>query len=189
MHIYLTGLSGCIECTFYQVFFQRSAYSVFVAVELQQSFRQGTVVQSGRLQQVGHHSLVILFRNQRINVLSGILYTSLIQFVVKSKVMNAAEKFLFKISSRFTVISSQEFKQVLEHTAGSSRCRNEFYNLLVAILVSIPCFQIFFLQISVSYQNTPIFHRCRSRQFQIRKSLFKASQLFCNLCFGNSFFQ
>ena len=47
MHIHLTVLIGSIQCSFYQVLFQRRAATVFILMELKQSFGQSTIVQSG----------------------------------------------------------------------------------------------------------------------------------------------
>ena len=120
VYIHFPTLSGSIQCSLYQMLFQRCTHAICITMELEQAFRQRSIVQSGRLQQVRNHRLVIMFRQQGIDVLSCIIQTSRIQVIVECKIMNVIEEFLLKISSRFVILSTQEFEHILEHTAGSS---------------------------------------------------------------------
>ena len=187
MHIHLTRLPCGIKRTFHQVFFQRCTYPVGIAVELQQAFRKRTVIQSGSFKQVRHYSLVIMLRQQGIDVLARVIQTSRIQVIVESEIVNVVEEFLFEIGRGHIIIRSQELEHILKHTACRSRCRNKLHHLPVAVLVSIPCSQVFLLHVFVCYHNAVILYGCGSRQTQKRKTFFETSQLLFNLLLGNSF--
>ena len=187
VHIHFSGLSGSIQCSFYQMFFQRSTYAISITVEFQQTFWQRTIIQSCRFQQVSYYSLIIMFRQKSLNILTCIIQASSIQIIIKSKTMNMIEKFLFKTCSRHVIISTQEFEQVFKHTACRSRSWHKLHDFLIRVFISIPCCQIFFLGISIGNHNTIIVYRCSRSQLQIRESLFKASQLLFNLLLSNTF--
>ena len=104
MYVHFTCLSGCIQRTFYQMFFQRCTYAVGITVELKQSLRQGTVVQSCSFQQIGYNGFVVLFRQQSIDVLARIVHASRIQVVIECKVMDMVEELLLEIRRRFVIV-------------------------------------------------------------------------------------
>ena len=101
--------------------------------------------------------------------------------------MNMVEKFLFEISLRSIIISPQEFEQILEHAAGSTRGGYKLHDGFLTFLICIPCFQIIFHFIFGGSHDS-LFNRSGCIQLQKWETLFKASQLFCNLLLGNSFF-
>ena len=158
VYIHFPTLSGSIQCPFYQMFFQRCTHAICITMELEQTFRQRSIVQSGRLQQVRNHCLVIMFRQQGIDVLSCIIQTSRIQVIIECKIMNVIEEFLLKIGSRFVILGTQEFEHILEHTAGSSRSRNKLDDFLITCLVCIPCGKILFAFFLIGFHNTSVFY-------------------------------
>ena len=158
VYIHFPTLSGSIQCPFYQMFFQRCTHAICITMELEQTFRQRSIVQSGRLQQVRNHRLVVMFRQQGIDVLSCIIQTSRIQVIIECKIMNVIEEFLLKIGSRFVILGTQEFEHILEHTAGSSRSRNKLDDFLITCLVCIPCGKILFAFFLIGFHNTSVFY-------------------------------
>ena len=186
MNVYLTCLTGSIESTFYQVFFQRSAYAVFVAVEFQQALWKSTVVQTSSFEQVGNNSLVVTFGNQCVDTLTVVLFASSVQVSEECEVVNVVEELLFEICSRNIVFSTQEFEHILEHTAGCARCRNELHDFLFAFHISIPCCQVC-LHFFFGRCKDTFFDRCCSVEFQEWETFFEACQLFCDLFFRNAF--
>ena len=177
MHVYFSGLSGCIQGSFHQMFFQWSAYTIGITMKFQQAFRQSTIVQSDSFQQVCYHRFIILFSNQCINILAGIVQTSGIQVIIKSETMNMVEKLLFKICFGSLIIRTQEFKQILKHATGCPGSRYKLHNCFFTLFICIPCFQIFF-HFTLCRSHNSLIDRSGSVQFQEREAFFKASQLF-----------
>ena len=171
------------------MFLQRRTYTILIAMEFQQALRQCTVVQSGSFQQVGHHCLIVLFFHERIDGLAGIVQASSVQVVEKSEAMDVVEKLLLEVRSRHIIVGSQELEHILEHTAGSARCRHELHHLLVTVLVSVPCSQISSLLVSCRDENTAIVHCSGTSQLQEGETLFKTCQLFLDLLLRNTFFR
>ena len=106
MYVHLARLSCGIKCTFYQVFFQRSAHTVGIPVEFEQTFRKRTVIQSCAFQQVAYHSLIILFFQKSIDVFTRVVHTRRVQVVIESETMDVVEKLLLEIGSRHVVVGS-----------------------------------------------------------------------------------
>ena len=186
VNIYLTSLTSSIKSTFYQVFFQRSTYAVFITMELQQALWKSTIVQTSTFEQVSNNCLIVAFSYQSIDTLTIVLFTSSIQITEESEVVNVFEELLFKWLSRNIVFSTQEFEHILEHTASSTWCRYKLHDILFTLHISIPCFQIC-LHFFFGWSEDTFFDRCSSVKFQEWETLFEACQLFCDLFFWNAF--
>ena len=154
VNIHLAVLIGRIKRTFHQMFLQRSTGTVFVFVELQQPFRERTVVQPCRLKQCSNHCLVISGSQQCGNVLTGCFQASGVQVIIESKLLDFLKECFLEPRLGSVVVCSKKFKQILEHTACRTRCRNKFHNSLVRLGVCFPCIQVFFLFIGIRNKDT-----------------------------------
>ena len=183
---HLAVLIGGIERAFHQVFFQRRAAAVLVAVEFQQAFGQRTVVQSGGLQQGGDHSLVVSFGNQSGNLLSGGLQASRVQVVVESEFLNLLEEGLFKSGLGSVIVRTQKLEHILEHTACRTRSGHKLHHHLVRLRIGFPRIEVFLLLVRAGCQDT-FLYGSGSGELQIGKSFFKTCQLFGDFLFRDAF--
>ena len=186
MYIHFTIFIDSIQGPFYQMFFQRRTATVFILMELQQSFRQRTVVQSGPFEQGCNNRLVVSGSKQSRYILSGSSPASGIQVVIEGKLLYLLKESLFKACLGGIIICSEKLKQVFEHTAGSTRSRYKLHYHLIGLCICLPSVQVFLLFIRIRSQY-PLLYRSSGRQFQVWKTLFKTSQLFGYLFFGDAF--
>ena len=186
MHIHLTVLIGSIQCSFYQVLFQWRAAAVFILMELQQSFGQSAIVQSGCFEQGSNNRLVVSGGSQSRYILSGSPLASGIQVIIEGKLLYFLKESLFKACLGSVIVCPEKFKQVLEHTAGSTRSRHKLHHHFIGLCICLPGIQVFFLFIRIRSQYT-LFYRSGGRQLQVWKTFFETSQLFGYLFFGDAF--
>ena len=111
------AVAACIERSLYQVLLHRSANLILILVELEQSLRQLTIVQSLWLEEISHDSLVIALLDEAHDALLVVYMTLVAECLAESKLLDILEELFFKVSSRNIVWSIQERKHVLEHTA------------------------------------------------------------------------
>ena len=88
--------------------FHRSARTVGIVMEEQKTLGQLTIVESLGLQHVGNHSLIVALRNQGVNTFAFVLLTFSIEGIEESKVVDAVEIFLLKISGGHIIVGRKE---------------------------------------------------------------------------------
>ena len=112
------SLAGSIQSRFYQMFFQRSTRTVLIPVELKQSFRQLTVIQSFRTKHVSHNLFILAGCHQTVNPATFIFHAGCIQFIIECKITNRRKKVFFEICGRHIIFRIQKFEHILKHTTG-----------------------------------------------------------------------
>ena len=111
------AVAASIERSLNQVLLHWGANLVLILVELEQSLRQLSVVQSLWLEEISHDSLVIALLDKAHNALLVVYMALIAECLAESKLLDILEELFFEVSSRNIVWSIQERKHVLEHTA------------------------------------------------------------------------
>ena len=114
------SVAACIECSLNQVLLHRSTNLVLILVELKQSLRQLSVVQSLWLEEISHDSLVIALLDEAHDTLLIVDVALVAVRLAESKLLDILEELFFKVSSRNIVWSIKESEHVLEHTTSST---------------------------------------------------------------------
>ena len=186
VHVHLAVPVGGIERAFHQMFLHGGAVAVLILMELQQAFGQGAVVQSGRLKQGCHHSLVVAFGHQGGNVLALGLLACGVEVLVESEVRDTVEELLLEVGGGDVIVRTQKLEQVLEHAAGGARGGHELHHRLIRLCVGLPRIQVLLLLVGVGSQDT-VAHRGGGIKFQIGEALLEAGQLLGNLRLADAF--
>ena len=132
------SVAASIECSLNQVLLHWSANLVLILVELKQSLRQLSVVQSLWLEEISHDSLVIALLDEAHDALLVVDMTLVAECLTESKLLDILEELFFKVGSRNIVWSIEESEHVLEHTASRTRSRYELHNLVTLSLIFVP---------------------------------------------------
>ena len=111
------AVAASIERSLYQVLLHRGANLVLILVELEQSLRQLTIVQSLWFEEISHDSLVIALLDEAHDALLIVDMTLVAERLAESKLLDILEELFFEVSSRNIVWSIEECKHVLEHAA------------------------------------------------------------------------
>ncbi|CUQ46262.1 Uncharacterised protein [Segatella copri] len=111
------AVAASIERSLNQVLLHWGANLVLILVELEQSLRQLSVVQSLWLEEISHDSLVIALLDKAHNALLVVYMALIAECLAESKLLDILEELFFEVSSRNIVWSIQEREHVLEHTA------------------------------------------------------------------------
>ena len=111
------AVAASIERSLNQVLLHWGANLVLILVELEQSLRQLTVVQSLWLEEISHDGLVIALLDEAHDTLLVVYMALITECLAESKLLDILEELFFKVSSRNIVWSIQERKHILEHTA------------------------------------------------------------------------
>ena len=178
-------IGACIHGSLYEMLLHWCARAVLVVVEKQQSLRQLAVVETFGSKHVSCYCLIVALGKKSLDVLTLILLALVTQFLAEGEVANTLEIAFLEVCCRHVIVCIYECKHILEHTAGSSRCRNELHDSVTLILVILPCLYICLSLLAVGSDNS-FLHTCRSLKLQERKSLGNLLQLLSNLLLGDT---
>ena len=113
-------IRACIESCLYQVLLHRSAWTILVVVEQQQSLWQLAIVQALSLEHILSNSLILAISHQSLDVLTLIFLAFVAKFFLESKVADMVEILLLKVGGRNIIVGIGKCKHVLKHTACGS---------------------------------------------------------------------
>ena len=176
----------CIEGTFHQMLFHGGTGSLGIVVEQKHALRQLPIVQSLLKEHVGNDLLVLSFLNEIFDGFSFILPAYGIERIVEGKMLDVLKILLFKGRGGRVVVCIEKCEHILEHSAGSTTCRNKLHDFVSLLLIFIPDVDIDFFVVLIGCHDS-IFDTCGSLQSEEWKSGLKLAQLCLNLLFGNAF--
>ena len=146
------GRFGTVQCALYQVLQRGRTCAVAVLMEKEQALRQFSVVHV--LQQVTHGFLPFL---------TGELRAERKAVFMRQKILNER-----RLDAVLEVL-----EQVLEHTAGRTRSRNELQDLMSLFEVLLPSSDILLLLRAFRGEDA-LLRRCRRYDVQLRKTVSEA---------------
>ena len=107
-------------------------------MELQQTLRHLTIVESACLQQVCHHCPVLASLAQVAYAAALVLLALAAERLAEGKLLDIVEEELLEVGSRLVIVGRKERKEILEHTARSSTCRHELHDSMLVAKISAP---------------------------------------------------
>ena len=141
-------------------------------MESKESLGQLSIIKTLGKEKIGYNRLVLTSSDKVVDALSFILDTGSIQFRIECELLDACKELLLEIIGWNFIVSIQELKEILEHTAGSTGSRNELQNLIVSLQIFLPEVLVIRGSVVVDYEDA-IFWRGSSLKLQIRETSFK----------------
>ena len=160
VYVSLSTTAG-IEGSFGEMFFDGRLGAVVVGMELEEAFRQLSVVQSVCSQHVGNHFFVVSFFEQGINAFSFVEEASIVQGIEEGEVMDVCEEGFLEVGGWGVVVGIEELEHILEHAAGSSAGWHELGDGVPFSLIVVPgldvslCFVLCRSQYAIAYGSSP----------------------------------
>ena len=162
---------------------KRSACGGGVSVALEQSLRQGTVVETVSTQKVGDDGFVSAIGHKVLYGFAFILKAGVIKFPEESELFYVVKKGLLKRGGGDVIGCVQETEKILEHAAGGTGCRYELGDdVLAACAVGIPGLDVLGCLTLIECYYT-VADGCGGIQLQERETVLYELQL-CFYFFG-----
>ena len=164
---------------------ERSARSLGICVEQQQSLGQLSVVQSFWIEHRSSHLLVVARFHQLVHTFGIQALAGFVQGGEEREFVYVSKISTLEISLWHIVVAVAELEHILEHTAGCAAGRNEFGDVVPGSLVCIPCFNKS-LTLYVGGSQDAVAHGCCPAQTQIGEALAELFKLAFSLLFADA---